>query len=312
MSFRTVIMGSAIAMVACADESEAPAITELATPWPRTLAELGTVADGSFTPDGGIAYDVAHPLWSSGSSKARHLVLPEGGAIDDGDREAWRFAAGTVAFKTFADGERPLETRAIRRLVDEWEYAVYLWDGDDAELLDNELAVEIPLDAGGVHTVPARLQCEQCHATAASALLGVNELQLADALPGLDEVGALAHGAPSDPARIDHPDPTTADVLGWFVGNCSHCHNGGDGENASFDLGPDVALANTIDVPIESSVTAAGIRIVPGDPLASVLYLAVSGEHDDPELEDMPPVGIDRRDDAGIAKLRTMIEELGG
>src|SRR6187549_3167769 len=105
MSFRTVIMGSAIAMVACTEASEAPAITDPATQWPRTLAELGTVSDDGFTPQGGIAYDVAYPLWSSGSSKVRHLVLPEDGAIDDGDRDAWRFAVGTVAFKTFADGE---------------------------------------------------------------------------------------------------------------------------------------------------------------------------------------------------------------
>ncbi len=308
MSFRSVIMGSAIAMVACSESSGPPAITDPATPWPSDLAELGAVDDGTFTPDGAIAYDVAYPLWSSGSSKTRQLVLPKNGAIDDGDREAWRFAVGTVAFKTFADGDRPLETRAIRRIADEWEYVVYLWDGDQATLLDNDLSVEIPLEAGGVHTVPARLQCEQCHATSASPLLGVNELQLADQLPALDDV--LVHGAPSDPARIDHPDPTTAAVLGWFVGNCTHCHNGSDAENASFDLRPDVALANTIDVPIESSATAAGIRIVPGDPLASVLYLAVSGEHDDPELEDMPPVGIDRRDTDGIARLRTMIEEL--
>jgi hypothetical protein len=296
---------------ACADD-RAPSITDPTTPWPRTLSELGSTAGDRFAPVGDrvLAYDVAYPLWSSGSSKERHLVLPTDAAIDDRDRDGWRFATGTVAFKTFAADGRALETRAIRAFEGEWDYAVYLWDGDDAELLETELEVAIDLDGGGVHTVPAPLQCKQCHEAAASPLLGVNELQLADELPRLDEAGVLANGAPDDPARIDHPDPRTAGVLGWFVGNCTHCHNGGDADNASFDLGPTVALTNTVDVPTESGATAAGIRIVPGDPLASILYLAVSGDHEDPELEDMPPIGIDRRDAAAIAELRAMIEEL--
>jgi len=310
MSFRSISV-IVLATSACADPS-APSITDPSTPWPRTLGELGAIEGAQFVPAGDRvhAYDVAYPLWSSGSDKARHLALPGGAAIDDGARDDWRFPTGTVAFKTFSAGGRALETRAIRKLDSEWEYAVYLWDGDDAELLDTELAVTIDLGEGAVHTVPAPLQCKQCHETAASALLGVNELQLADELPRLADAGMFANGAPDDPTRIDHPDPRTAGVLGWFVGNCTHCHNGSDAENASFDLAPAVALANTIDVPTESSATAAGIRIVPGDPLASILYLAVSGDHDDPELEDMPPIGVDRRDEAAIAELRTMIEEL--
>jgi hypothetical protein len=310
MSFRGIIVGVLVTS-ACADPS-APAITDPTTPWPRTLAELGEIEGARFVPAGEhvLAYDVAYPLWSSGSAKERHLVLPSAAAVDNADRDAWGFATGTVAFKTFAANDRALETRAIRKLESEWEYAVYLWDGDDAELLETEQSVAIDLGDGAVHTVPAPLQCKQCHETATSHLLGVNELQLADELTRLDDAGVLARPAPDDPDRIDHPDPRTAGVLGWFVGNCTHCHNGGDTDNASFDLAPAVALANTIDVPTESSATAAGIRIVPGDPLASILYLAVSGDHDDPELEDMPPIAVDRRDEAAIAELRTMIEEL--
>lgn len=301
-----------LATSACEQPSEGPAITELDTPWPEALSELGSIAQGRFTPRGerALAYDVAYPLWSSGSGKDRHLVLPPEAVIDDTDRMQWQFPPGTVAFKTFADGERPLETRAIRRLENGWEYEVYLWDEHGASLADIEQPIPIALDDGGTHTVPARLQCKQCHETAPQALLAVGELQLADALPDLEAAGMLARGAPTDPARIEHPDPVTAQVLGWFVGNCTHCHNGGDADNASFDLSPAVALSNTVGVPVQSSATAAGIRIVPGDPSSSILYLAVSGEHDDPELEDMPPVGVDRRDDAGIEALRTMIEEL--
>jgi hypothetical protein len=38
-----------------------------------------------------------------------------------------------------------------------------------------------------------------------------------------------------------------------------------------------------------------------------MLFLAISGEHDDPEIKDMPPVGVDVRDTASIETLRSFI-----
>jgi hypothetical protein len=313
----------AAALTACGGDRDVGPITDPDSDWPASILELGASdAGGAWSPDDGLAYEVAHPLWSGGTAKRRHLLVPDGAAIDAGERGRWRFAPGTVAFKTFLDGERPLETRALRRLESGWEYAAYLWsdDGEDAELLPLDEPVAIELGDGGVHTVPVMSQCRECHAVGDSPMLGVRELQLSAApaaggsggsqLERLDALGLLAGGAPEEPDAVEHPDPTTASVLGWFVGNCAHCHDGSGREGTSFDLSPGAALASTVGQPTESSASAAGIRIVPGAPAESILYLAVSGEHDDPEIRDMPPVGVDKRDREGVAALRRMIEEL--
>jgi hypothetical protein len=310
-------------LAACADSQATGPITDPQEPWPPSILALGALTDGEhWQPDGALAYRVGHPLWSGGTDKLRHLILPDGALIDDRVRDRWRFPPGTVAFKTFLAEDRPIETRALRQLDDgEWDYAAYLWqpDGADAELLPLRVPVPIDRPGGELHTVPSRRQCRECHETAASPMLGIQELQLATAstvdgdeteLERFAALGLLRRGVPAGAAAIDNPDPDTAAVLGWLLGNCAHCHNGSAREGASFDLAPGVALANTIDRPTESSASAAGIRIVAGRPHESILYLAVSGEHDDPELRDMPPLGIDRRDTAAIARLRRVIEEL--
>ena len=316
----TLTLTLAMAATLACGGRDVGSITDPATPWPRSILDLGAVEDGVWTPDAEVVvpYEVGYPLWSGGGGKSRFLALPAGEQIDDRG-ETWRFPPGAVAFKTFLECDRPLETRALRREDGgAWGYAAYLWDAEavDAQLLPLEAPVAIELDGGGAHTVPARSQCRECHATADSAMLGVGELQLAAAREGdeselerFDSLGLLARGARRHPAAIEAPDPDTAAVLGWFVGNCVHCHNGSGRDGASFDLSPGVALANTVGQPTESSASAAGIRIVPGSPDQSILYLAVSGEHSDPEIRDMPPVGVDRRDEDGIARLRELIEE---
>jgi hypothetical protein len=49
---------------------------------------------------------------------------------------------------------------------------------------------------------------------------------------------------------------------------------------------------------------------VPGSPETSILFLAFSGETDDPEVSAMPPMGVDVRDQAAIELLRAFILEL--
>lgn len=312
-------MNRALLVTLAACDAGGGPITDPDSAWPASILELGHVSDGEWRPDGAVAYDVGYPLWSGGTEKRRYLVLPDGEPIDDRERDAWRFPAGAVAFKTFFADGLALETRGLRHLGDgEWDYAAYRWQPDgDAALLPLRTPLVIDRSDGEVHTVPSLRQCRQCHGTADSPMLGVQELQLAtardedgSALERLAALGMLRRGVPRDPAAIDDPDPDTAGVLGWMLGNCVHCHNGSAREGASFDLAPEVALANTIARPTESSASAAGVRIVAGHPEESVLYLAVSGEHDDPELRDMPPVGVDRRDTEAVARLRRVIERL--
>ena len=103
-------------------------------------------------------------------------------------------------------------------------------------------------------------------------------------------------------ASLGDRGPLTSAVLGNFVGNCVHCHNGSNGAASSFDLRPAVALENLVDQPTASSATAAGIRLVPGAPEESILYLAMSGTPD-LEVKEMPPLGVAIRDLSAIEQL---------
>lgn len=293
---------------------------------PDALSDLGlypALPDLSVTADVAVDYVPTWALWSNGSTKARYLVLPTGAAIDTSEQDRFVAPVGTLLFKTFAyadgpDGcSRPVETRVMRKAEDgTWDYAAYGWheDGLDAARLD--LSDNVPVDVEGpdgpfVHHVPARIECRGCHESSTSELLGLSRVQLTDDAGTLDawlEAGILSD--PVTPQTIEHPDETTRLVLGMFHGNCVHCHNGSFGPSSSFDLRHDVALANTIDQPTESSASASGIRIVPGSPETSILFLAFSGETDDPEVSAMPPMGVDVRDAEAVEVLRSFILDL--
>ena len=315
--------GEGPAMAAPDGEPPAPG-TLLADPsaaLPDDLADLGiypAVPDLTVVPAGVVPYEPSWPLWSNGSAKHRYLAMPAGTQIDVADPSAWRFPAGAVLVKTFLydDGEGcavPVETRVMRMTDDgSWDFAAYGWDetGESATRLDLTLPVPRPVQVDGEtfdHHVPAEIDCRSCHETGLGDALGLDPTQLSAA-----QLQVLQPwlSAPVTPTPVPASDEATEAVLGLFVGNCVHCHNGGDGPAAAFDLRPAVALANTIDVPTDSSASAAGIRIVPGDPEASILFAAYSGETDDPEVSPMPPVGVDRRDAASIERLRTFIEGL--
>jgi hypothetical protein len=297
-------------------------------PFPDSLLDVGIyplAPDLSVVPERVVPYAPVWPLWSNGSDKHRYMVLPEGETIDTSEPGAWTFPPGALLFKTFLydDGfegcPRPVETRIMRKSPEgRWDYAVYGWDpaGEHAERLD--IAEPIPIAVTGPtgafeHHVPARIECRACHESSIGESLGLERLQLSAALgeatthqlEDFEARGLLSHAVTAE--RIEHADETTFEVLGMFHGNCVHCHNGSDGPSSSFDLRHEVALANTIGRETESSASAAGIRIVPGRPEESILFLAVSGEHDDPEIKPMPPTGVDVRDEASIELLRELI-----
>ena len=295
-----------VVLAACGEP--APFFADPLQPLPPTLGELGITA--TTAPDELIPYAPAWPFWSSGSDKARFAFVPS--AIDTAIPDAWQFPAGTMFVKTFGYGDRPIETRVLRLLAAGWSFDVYRWrdDARDADLLELGTRLVVDVDAERQHTIPGRLDCRTCHESAPSPVLGFSELQLADdGLAALDERGLRSQvGGP--PARIPEGDPATHAVLGLFWGNCVQCHHGGAGPNASFDLRYPVALANTIDHPTASSGSAPGIRVVPGDPATSILYLAYARDTVIPDVKAMPPLGIDRADAAGLAVLRTWIEAL--
>ena len=286
---------------------------------PEDFEDLGIYSkpgDPGSVPDAAVAYEPRWPLWSSGSEKHRHFVLPEGGLIDNSG-PAWAFPPGTAFFKTFGyprDGRFvPVETRVMHVEEDGgWAYEDYGWDAEglSAQKLDITFDTEVTVETDEgplVHTIPARLECRECHESAPSFALGFEALQLGPSLLELQEF--FVEPVPES-RELGGGDDTTDAVLGLLVGQCVHCHNGTDGPSSGFDLGPDVALQNIIDIETESSAMAAGVRVVSGDPASSILFQAFSGETDDPEVGDMPPLGIDRRDPEAIELLRAWIASL--
>jgi hypothetical protein len=265
-------------------------------------AELSTIAQG---------YEPRHPLWSNGTRKHRAFVLPEGAAIDNADPERWVFPTGTLLFKTFSDDDGPVETRVVTIEADGWSYRVFRWNAEGTEAteanIDRDEEVELTIDGEpAMHGIPSRRQCVTCHESAPAVWLGFGALQRsAELMSTLEADGALA-APPAALPTIDTGDAASDSVVGYFQGNCVHCHNGIAGPANSFDLGADVAIANIVDVPTGSSAAEAGTRVVPGAAEESVLFRSFAGLN---ELA-MPPVGVSERDEAMVAELRAWIEGL--
>lgn len=298
---------------------------------PATLSEVGLypdLDDLSLHHERATPYRPGYPLWTNGSEKQRFVVVPEAEAIDTKNREAWGFPSGTLFFKTFSypdeeqsDGLRPIETRMIRRTDEGFEYHVYLWEDDrsEAELLDGVSPVKVDVEAFGEsfeHTVPARLDCRKCHESQPVTIIGFDELRLnskyssSDSetqLEALFDAGLLSDGV-DDPAMIEQDDETTLQVLGYLHGNCAHCHNGWDGPSSAFDMRYPVALENLIGQETTSEFVS-GIRVVPGAPEESAL-VGVFRRDDVEFAQPMPPVGVDRRDDAALELIEDWIGDL--
>ena len=284
---------------------------------PTTLSGVGLFADMEARTvfSDLVAYRPNHELYSDGLTKERHLYLPEDATIDGNDSMLWDFPPGTVLAKTFVYDGVPVETRLVFRNERGWDYALYQWSDDapEARRLEGNWA-EVPLVLGEderPHTLPARLDCRTCHETheavAGAPVLGVGPLQT-------DDVLATSRVFSEPPTRLAVEGRTSKETaaLGYFVGNCASCHNGGDSINSSFSLYPEDAVANTVGQPTESE-TGAGTRVVPGDPEGSVLFVTVveagSPGYRGP-FKVMPPLGVAVTDPAAASVLRDWIEAL--
>lgn len=270
---------------------------------PERLSSLGLFPDPEHldAPAQGVwSYEPRWPLWSNGSAKFRGVAVPGSDAQIAPDPDA--LPAGTLFFKTFAfagegrAGLVPVETRIIR-LADPVEYYRYRWDGagNDAVLIDDAQAigVEVTNSDGDtlVHQIPSERDCKSCHEASESPILGYREIQLGD-------------------TPLDFENERTARIGGYFFGNCSHCHNGRDSDLAAFDLRPDAFLENTINHSMEDT-DAIGTRIVPGDPQASLLWVAMNGGDQDQFVDRMPLVGVQLTDRVAVQEVAAWIEQLG-
>lgn len=284
-------------------------------PVPATLSETGLYRGevGGPLAEGVLSYSVRYPLWSDGSRKQRHLLLPAGGTIDTSNPDHWVFPEGTRLFKEFVVEDRPVETRLLWKTgptTDDWVYVAYRFreDGSDAD--------SVPLgqvDALGTgHDVPDTAACRDCHRGGGDFVLGVGAIQLERSVFD-DWVGRGVL-----PASAPWEEPPGGDVersaLGYLHGNCGHCHS---------DVHPLATLrtmrlrlpvgttdpwsapAWTTTVGQEAGHLIDGMNtiVVSGDPDASQLYVRM-GRRD---AYQMPTRGTEVVDPAGHAAIGAWI-----
>ena len=278
---------------------------------PAELSSLWTPADA----EGRIQFYFAPywPLWTNGSEKFRHLVLPAGTTVNTANPSSWDFPVGTMFFKTFSyrnpqGALRHVETRILRYAGPGWETVAYEWQDDqrDARRLTGRERVGVAVvREDGItltHLIPSAADCQDCHGNAPpSFILGFNSRQLVEPHTGstsyLGELAdaGLMSAAIAAPPRVPDSTATTRDILGYVMGNCIHCHDGG----RAFSQDPTVFMASIVGGP----APAGGIEIVRGQPDSSVLYRRVRDRV-------MPPVGVQVVDQAFVNRLRDWIGSL--
>lgn len=246
------------------------------------------------------SYEPAFPLWTNGADKRRFVQTPDGTPAQPA-----AIPVGTLFFKQFAYDGVVIETRVIRVGESGPEYAVYVHeDGNPhgARRMEPDAVREVPVVFEGesfTHVIPHETQCAACHEAGMGPVLGFTAFQLAGGEPEGDDEDD--EDDEEEHAALEHA------VTGYVQGNCVHCHNGSGVPGASFDMRPEVFVANTVGMPTTGSASVPGLRIVPGDPEASVLYRAFVAQQ---PAAPMPPLGVQRRDQQTATLVRAWIESL--
>ena len=348
MKLRTAAAAVAAGLVAGAVSqhvSRAAARALDADPLPQHLAETGLYgAEGTTMAPGVRQFLPQYPLWSDGMTKRRWISLPPGRTIDATSELAWDFPVGTKFWKEFSLKGRKVETRVLwKSSTSEWQMASYVWndEGTDAVLAPADgIPGFIEIAPGRKYSIPSRDDCTACHGATRSGPIGFNALQLSpdrdpNAIhgeplgPGMLTLASLVDEkafapAPThliaNPPRIRTENAATRSVLGYLVGNCLMCHNGGANGTP---LGPsltirellddgDAAARNLIGRPSAWQVPGVeeGHTVVvhAGAPDLSALFVRMRSRS---PSSQMPPLGTVMRDQQAVDAVSEWISNLG-
>ncbi len=263
--------------------------------------------------DSRLAFAPQYPLWSDGATKRRWVSLPDGGAIDATDPDAWHFPDGTKFWKEFSIGGRKVETRMLWKHNGEWTFASYVWNDAQTEAVlapAEGLTTGVEVAPGRRHRIPSIDDCRACHVTRRVEVLGFTALQLSDdrdphalhaeplqpgmvTLSQLMATGRLSN-APAHwvthPPRIQAPDPETRAILGYLSTNCGSCHNA-EGGVPSVDLKLKAYTSSTTHATQTTHLTYP-------------THLMLSRMMSRRPSSQMPPLGTQVVDAEAIARLR--------
>lgn len=302
--------------------SDGPSEASVAA-FPSLLSETGLFADmATETLGPGVrTYQPKYALWSDGATKRRWLLLPAGQQIDTSDMDFWKYPVGTKVWKEFTVGGARIETRMLHKTgptAADWVMIAYQWKADQSD------AVAVPsgvsnADPSG-HDIPDQTTCHTCHGPMQDALLGVTAIQLSHGLGGvtlstLSAEGSLTVNPPSSGYTI--PGGAVAEqALGYLHANCGGCHNTRSylSVRTSMELWESTSALSALET-TRGYLTTVGQTnsfstlhtIEPGYPDESALFIRMSSRT--PGIQ-MPPVGTEQVDPAGVTAVRDFIGSL--
>ena len=316
---------------------------------PETLPQhltgtgLNAADDPSTVAPGVRQFLPQYPLWSDGLTKRRWVSMPEGASIDATSELAWDFPVGTKFWKEFSLKGRRIETRlSWKSSPSRWQMASYVWNEDETDAVlapPDGIPGLVEIVPGRRHSIPSRSDCIACHGASKTGPLGFNALQLSNDRdpnaihgeplgPGMLTLAELIdHGvlapAPThfiaDPPRIHASNPLTRSVLGYLVGNCTMCHNGGADATP---LGPslsirdlledaDAAARTLTDRPsawqVPGSPEGHSVVVQPGRADLSALFVRLRSRA---PSSQMPPLGTVVRDQQAVDAIGRWISNL--
>ena len=320
-----LIIAAAAAAIAAAPVQQVSDVAITAPAFPTTLAEFGFFTDSAAQrPAAGVTpYRLNTPLWSDGSDKLRFLYLPAGTKARAQGEGLLDLPVGAALIKTFAFGQRKIETRILLHRADGWVALPYQWNAaqTEARLVLAGARVPVTTSAGVAisYAIPNKNQCKECHALsgavtpigpkarnlAASWLTALHRAKRLDAMPN------VARRLPLWEARAKAPLADAA--RGYLDVNCAHCHNPkASASNSGLDLRWE--QSDPISLGIGKRPVAAGrgsgnldFDIVPGDPEHSILLYRMGS------LEggiSMPEVGRSSLDPDGLDIVTRWVREM--
>ncbi len=258
--------------------------------------------------EGGVEYEVEHPLWSNAAGKLRMIQVPDGGMIDNSDPDHWEFPIGTQAWKSFTVDDELVEVRVLELREEGWIPGVFIYEPDGEAYLTDGYTKHITTSRGD-YVVPSISACEECHSGSRgrSFLLATEPFQLGD--EGLDSHRPYLENDPGS-APIVTGDDLTKEVRGYLHGNCAYCHNP-DGRVVDLvavrlDLRYNTPISEmfAVNEPIKYHFQPASPVIIDaGDSEHSALVHILSNM-------EMPPLGLWEPDTVMVEQLSAWIDGL--
>ena len=281
---------------------------------------------------GVVAYDLVNPLFSDHADKYRYVYLPDGTVAEYQDIDVLDFPVGTVLVKTFAYGDRYLETRLLIHKTDGWDAIPYIWNEDQTEATYAPVGARIEIPVGVAtpdapaftYAVPNKNQCKTCHQSGdAVRPIGPKARNLNHDGPfGVNQLSDwYARGLLSDlpdrtpiMAKAFDPDISLTDQARAYLDiNCAHCHKP-TGSASNSGLWLEWETKDAVKWGVGKHPTAAGrgsgdalVVIEPGQPERSILSYRMAS---DEAGIAMPELGRALIDEEGVALINAWVSEM--